>query len=79
MDLKMYIFAGSVAVMGLIAGLILLFVWHGLRMRQQNRMKSFLARDLIHKVKRVMVEGTVECMDIMPEKVTEAKRVLEER
>ena len=73
-----YIFLGAVGLMVLSIGLILLFVWHSLRMRQQNRMKSFLARDLIHKVKKLMVEAIGDSMDIMPEKIMETKKIIDE-
>ena len=78
MDWRPYILIGSSGLLVLFVGLILLSVWHYMKLRQQSRMKAFLARDLIFKVKRVMVEGLAETMDLMPEKITEAKRILDE-
>ena len=78
MDWRPYILIGSSGLLVLFVGLILLSVWHYMKLRQQSRMKAFLARDLIFKVKRVMVEGLSETMDLMPEKITEAKRILDE-
>lgn len=79
MDWQPYILIGSSWLLALIVGLILLSVWHYMKLRQQSRMKAFLARDLIFKAKRLMVEGLAETMDLMPEKITEAKRILDDQ
>ena len=78
MDWRPYILIGSSGLLALVIGLILLTVWHHMKLRQQSKMKAFLARDLIFKAKKVMGEGLAESMDMMPEKITEAKRILDE-
>lgn len=78
MDWRPYILIGLSGLLVLFVGLILLSVWHWMKLRQQSKMKAFLARDLIFKVKRLMVEGLAETMDLMPEKVMETKRILDE-
>lgn len=79
MDWRPYILIGSAGVLILCVGLILLSVWHWMKLRQQSKMKAFLARDLIFKAKRVMVEGLAETMDMMPEKIMETKRILDDQ
>ena len=79
MEWQPYILIATIELLTLIVGLILLTVWHHLKLRQQNKMKAFLARDLIFKAKRVMVETLAEAMDIMPEKILEAKRILDDQ
>ena len=79
MDWQPYILIATVGLLTLIVGFILLTVWHHLKLRQQNRMKAFLAKDLIFKVRRQMVEAIAESMDLMPEKIMEAKRILDDQ
>ena len=79
MDWQPYILIGSAGLLALVTGLILLYVWHRMKLKQQSRMKAFLARDLIFKAKRLLVEAMAEGMDIMPEKIMDAKRILDDQ
>ena len=78
MDWQPYILIGLTFLLSLLTGLILLAVWHKMKLKQQNKMKAFLARDLIYKVKKVVTEGLMESMDLMPEKIMEVKRTIDE-
>ncbi len=63
------IYIGCSGLLILIIGIILILLWHTLKVKQQIRIKYFLSRDLIHKIKRVMLEGIEEAMDKMPAKM----------
>ena len=73
-----YIFAGAVSLMALVVGLILLYTWHVMRRSLDNRKMRFLERFVMNRGKRAVIEVMSECMDMMPEKIMEAKRAIDE-
>lgn len=78
MNFEPYILIGLSGLLFLVVGLILLFVWNRMKMRQQGKMKAFLSRDLLLRVKGAVLEALSEGMDLMPEKIMEVKRTIDE-
>lgn len=73
-----YVFAGAVSLMALVVGLILLCTWHGMKRNLDNRKMRFLERFVMNRGKRAVIEVMSECMDMMPEKIMEVKRIIDE-
>lgn len=69
-----YLYAGGVA---LIVGMILLICHHGLKKRRDKDVLQYISHNIIWKVKKAMIEATEECMDILPEKIMEARKTIE--
>lgn len=57
-------------------GIILLLVHHFLWKRKRDRVEWDEDR-LVRKLHNALFEVTVECMDILPEKILEAKKTIE--
>ena len=77
MNLDIYLFAGAVALMLLIVGLILLAVWNSFKKKQDYRRFKFIEKFVFNKGREAFVETICECMDIMPEKIEEVKKTIE--
>ena len=78
MDLENYIFAGIILLGLLIVGLILLLVWNSFKKKQDYRKFKFIEKFVFNKGREAFVEMICECMDIMPEKIQEVKRSIDE-
>ena len=72
-----YSFAGVIALLIFLVGCGFIVLWAILNMiirdRQIKDVKDFIKKEL----RRVIVETTSECMDILPEKILEAKKTIE--
>ena len=69
-----HLYIGGIA---LIVGMILLICYHGLKKRRDKAVMQYISHNIIWKVKKAMIEATEECMDILPEKIMEAKKTIE--
>lgn len=77
MDWNNFLFAAAVCGMLLLIGCILLIIWGGIRQRLDTRKMRF-ADKLLQKGKRAMLDVLCESMDILPEKINEVKRTIDE-
>lgn len=72
-----YSFAGAISLLIFLVGCGFIVVWVVLNMiirdRQIKDVEDFIKKEL----RRVIVETTSECMDILPEKILEAKKTIE--
>ena len=69
------IFAGVV----LVVGAILLVIDHFLQKRRTLQFEMFVDVDLMPRIKAMVVEAISDSMDILPEKILEVKKNIEER
>ena len=77
MNTEVVLTAGIIAVMVLIIGMALLFLYHLLVRIREKEIMRFIGRDLIGKVRKAAADLMNEGMDIIPEKLMEAKRTVE--
>lgn len=70
-------FAAVVCIMIFVTGACLLLVQHVLKKQRMYEIRSNIAPSLMEKTKKKLVETTIECMDILPEKILEAKKTIE--
>ena len=77
MDWNNFVFAAIICGMVLLTGCILLFVWGSIQKGLDNRKMRF-ADKMLQKGKRAMVDVLCESMDILPEKINEVKRTIDE-
>ena len=72
-----YSFAGMISLLIFLVGCGFIVLWMVLNMiirdRQIKDIEVFIKKEL----RRVIVETTSECMDILPEKILEAKKTIE--
>lgn len=72
-----YSFAGTISLLIFLVGCGFIVVWVVLNMiirdRQIKDVEVFIKKEL----RRVIVETTSECIDILPEKILEAKKTIE--
>lgn len=77
MDWQMlFVYSVAVCSMFCLAGILLLEMRHTLWKRERDRIE-WDERQLIRKLHNMLFEVTVECMDILPEKILEAKKTIE--
>ena len=78
MDWNLIIYIGISALSLLIVGAVLLWIWGRIRFKLDCRRMKIIEKALIPKGKRAMVEALCESMDILPEKINEVKRTIDE-
>lgn len=66
-----------ITAMVLFSGFILLIVHHLLKQSRDRAMMRFISRDMTCRTKKIVLEAMREAMDIIPEKLMQAKNVLE--
>ena len=77
MDWRMlFVYSVAVCLMFCLTGILLLEIRHTLWKRERDRIE-WDERQLIRKLHNMLFEVTVECMDILPEKILEAKKTIE--
>lgn len=69
-----HLYIGGIA---LIVGMILLIIHHCLKKSRDKAVMQCISHNIIWKVKKAMIDATEECMDILPEKIMEAKKTIE--
>ena len=72
-----YSFAGAVCLLVFLAGVGLLVLWHVMSMIVHDRQLKDIKQFIREEGKKLMVETVSECMDILPEKILEAKKTIE--
>ena len=73
-----YSFAAVVSVLIIGVGVVLLFIWHLFSMVLHDRKMRHIEQFIKKYGKQILVEATSECMDILPEKIQEVKKNIEE-
>lgn len=73
-----YLFVGVVFLLWIIAGVVLIAVWAAFKQRLDIRKLRQMERFLMSKGKKLMVDTMCECMDTLPDKISEVKRTIEE-
>ena len=77
MDWQMlFVYTGLVCSMLCLVGIILLEVHYSIWKRKKDRIE-WSEDQLVRKIHNMLFEVTVECMDILPEKILEAKKTIE--
>lgn len=77
MNTEVVLTAGIIAAMVLTIGIALLFLHHLLVGIREKKIMRFIGRDLVGKVRKAAADLMNEGMDIIPEKLMEAKRTVE--
>ena len=70
------IYSSVIFAMLFLIGVLLLYIHHVLWKKRRDRIEWDEDR-LIRKIHNTLLEVTVECMDILPEKILEAKKTIE--
>lgn len=78
MNTEILLTAGITALLVLAVGLCLIFVSHILKSSREEKIMRFIGRDLVGKVRKMAIDLMSEGMDIIPEKLMEAKRTVEQ-
>lgn len=61
----------------LLSGSVLIFIWSVVSMFIFDRKLKEIEKSVMKCGKKLLVEATSECMDILPEKILEAKKTIE--
>lgn len=72
-----YSFAGAVCLLIFLVGCGLIVLWTVMNMLIHDRQIKDIENFITKEVKRIIVDTTSECMDILPEKILEAKKTIE--
>lgn len=72
-----YSFAGAVGLLIFLIGVALLVLWYVMSMIVRDRQLKDIKQFIREEGKRLIVETMSECMDILPEKILEAKKTIE--
>ena len=72
-----YSFAGAVSLLIFLIGVALLVLWYVMSMIVRDRQLKDIKQFIREEGKRLIVETMSECMDILPEKILEAKKTIE--
>lgn len=72
-----YSFAGVVSLLIFLIGGALLVLWYAMSTIVRDRQLKDIKQFIREEGKRLIVETMSECMDILPEKILEAKKTIE--
>lgn len=77
MDTEIILTAAYIAILILVVGAALIFFNHSLKASREEKMMGFAGRDLVGRMRKAALDLISESMDILPEKLMEAKRTVE--
>ena len=72
-----YALALAIFLTVLLSGSVLIFIWSVVSTSMFDRRLKDIEKSVMKCGKQLIVEATSECMDILPEKILEAKKTIE--